>query len=108
MIELLVYNGRDNTADLVLEADGAVVSIAAISRVRLELDSGAIDSDVSSQADFFEWPATLSDGGTTVQGLRLKLGGAGLKAGSHKGRLVVFAADYPGGLVWDQVSVRVM
>jgi hypothetical protein len=120
VLQLVVFNDRDNAEDIVLEANYRTVAATAVTRVRLELKAqppgqAAVLTtlDSATQPALFEVPVALTYTDTrgashTVDGLRLKLGGAGLVPGLHRGRLIVFAPDYPGGLVWDQVEINVM
>lgn len=96
-----VYTTRDNTIDLELREDGAVVDISAITRVRLELFPKAditqapivVDSTITPTA--FDW---VTQGAAGV--LLLKLGGLALGDAEHLARLVLYDVANPLGLLW--------
>lgn len=107
MQALIVYQGRDNTEDLVLFADGVPVALAGVTRVTLTVGAVTVDSQAAPTA--ITWPQAATWEGVAVDAIRFKLGGAGLAAGTHADcRLVVFDSAHPGGLVWTEaLTVKV-
>ena len=97
---LSFWTGRDNAADLVLLSDNTAVDATSLTRVELRISSTS-SLDSSTAPTLFEWPVTLTYEGASVKGLRLKLGGSGLVAGTYKGVwLIVYDASDTSGLVW--------
>ena len=87
-----VYDGHDNTIDLLLKADGAAEDLSSVTRMTLEVGSNTVDSDVSGDA--FDW-----DTGTTGKVI-LTLGAEGLTEGTYRATLTVYDADNANGIVW--------
>ena len=87
-----VYNGHDNTIDLLLKADGAAQDLSSVTRMTLEVDSVTIDSAISGSA--FDW-----DTGTTGK-IILALGGESLTAGAYRATLTVYDPTNTDGIVW--------
>jgi len=111
MIET-VYLGRDNAIDLVLIADDAPVSLAALSRAVLQLGRTAtIDSGVVGWGSGQPFDPTISGTyrGAPVEVLRLTLGAESIPPGRYGARLVVYDAGHADGLVWsdDQMVFHV-
>lgn len=100
-IALNVYNGRDNVETLVLFRDGAVISdLSGVSRVTVDVDGGTtvIDSAVVGSSVIW-WTDTTTYRGSTVDVLRLQLGGQSITAGTYTGvEIVTYDATYPNGL----------
>jgi hypothetical protein len=95
MIIEKIYNGRDNTVDLLLKADGAAVDLAAVTRMQLVVGATTIDSQ--THPTYFDWSPTPAVTGK----LLLTLGAAGLSVGERQvAQLVVFDPSNPLGLVW--------
>ena len=104
MITETVYNGYDNTIDLLLKSDSsgsmAAQDLSAVTRMVLEVGTAAdpdaeatVDSDTAASA--FDWTTTGVTGKVVVA-----LGDQSLTAGSYVARLIVYDATYTGGLVW--------
>lgn len=104
-LELSFYSGRDNVEDILLLSNGTPVDTQHITAFKLEfLYPQGPTLDSSHNAECFEWPVTLPASPyakTKANGLRLKLGQAGLAEGRHAARLIVLDIDHPHGLVWD-------
>ena len=95
----IVYNGHDNTIDLLLKADGVAEDLSSVTRMTLEVAGSTIDSDVSGAA--FDWA-------TGVTGkLILALGDEGLTAGSYRATLTVYDSTNTDGIVWGTFKVIV-
>ena len=95
-----VYNGRDNTIDLILTADGEVVDLSSVQKMVVEDKAGGfseIDSDSAPAA--FDW--NTGTPGKVV----LSLGAANVPAGNYNCRIVVFDATTPDGIVWDDLTI---
>lgn len=96
----LVFEGRDNSIDLLLKASTRldptlqVVDLSVVTRMVLEREDGfAVDSDKESA--IFDWSTLASDGIVIIQ-----LGHLNLKNTKDKWRLVVYDATNPKGVVW--------
>lgn len=98
----VVYIGRNNEIVLELRENGAAVDLEAITRVIVDLGTFEIDSKTKPGA--FDWE-------TDTTKLVMRLGEVeGIE--NHKGlktaRLIVFANDYPDGLVWtDDLRIEI-
>jgi len=98
MIEV-VYNGHDNTIDLLLKADGEPVDLSSVTRMTLKAGDVMVDSDTSPEA--FDW-----DTGTTGKVI-LSLGDQGLAEGASRARLTVYDPYNPDGVVWGEFRLLV-
>jgi hypothetical protein len=87
-----VYNGRDNTIDLLLTEDGVSINHDSITRVQLKLNNTAdtvIDSETSPGV--FDWS----------QGkLIISLGNEGVPVGSYNADLYIFDGTNTNGVKW--------
>lgn len=87
-----IYNGRDNTIDLLFTEDGASILHSAITRVTVTLndpDNTVIDSDINPTA--FDWGA-----GKMV----LIFGHLGLPVGGWNAEFVLYDLGNGSGVVW--------
>ena len=93
-----IYNGRDNTIDLLLKADGSAVDLSSITRMVLYDVAGGwtVDSDESSGS--FDWTT-----GTTGKVI-IDAGGAGITAGDYWVKLRVYDATNTNGIVWGEAK----
>jgi hypothetical protein len=102
MIIESVFNGRDNTVDLLLTADGAAVNLAAVTRMQLSVGEAMLDS--STHPQYFNWTPDPPEAGKLI----LKLGAAGLSAGEGQtATLFVFDPSNPSGIRWGQLKLNV-
>ena len=99
----VVYNGRDNSSDWRLEADGVPADLSAVTRFVLYLDSGTQQLTVDSDAAPSAFDAT--PGGGVV---RLLLGNQGLAPGRWGAELVTYDPDHPDGLNWGGFALHVV
>lgn len=105
MIIEKVYNGRDNTIDLLLKADGAAVDLAAVTRMQLVVGETTIDSSTAPAA--FDWSPTPAVTGKVVLALGA-LGDDSIPAGEGQtATLYVFDASNPNGICWGQLRLDV-
>ena len=95
----IVYDGHDNTIDLLLKADGVAQDLSSVTRMTLEVGSSIVDSAVSGSA--FDWAP-----GVTGK-LILVLGDEGLTAGSYRATLTVYDSTNTDGIVWGTFKVIV-
>ena len=87
-----VYNGRDNTIDLLCTDTGESITHSSITRIVISLNddpSTIIDSSIN--ADAFEW-----DNGKVV----LSLGHLGLPVGAWDAEFVLYDEVNTSGVVW--------
>ena len=87
-----VYNGHDNTIDLLLKAEGVAEDLSSVTRMTLEVSTTTVDSDVSGSA--FDWAP-----GTTGKVI-LTLGAEGLAVGTYQATLTVYDTTNTNGIVW--------
>lgn len=96
------FNGRNNTIDLLLKADGAAVDLSDVTRMTLTVGSTTLDS--ATHPAYFDWVHTPAVTGKLV----LALGAAGLTAGEYqRATLVVYSADNVSGVRWPDFIINV-
>ena len=88
----IVYDGHDNTIDLLLKANGVAYDLTDTTRMTLEVGDDTIDSDVSGSA--FDWAP-----GVTGK-LILALGDESLPTGTYRATLTVYDPTNTDGIVW--------
>ncbi len=89
------YKGRANDVFMTLTNNGVPVLPAAITKVEFKYPGNSINSDDDPQ--LFDFQST---------GINLKFGG--LEKGSYDMSLIVYSADHPEGIVWDDsICVKV-
>jgi hypothetical protein len=109
MAREMIYLGKDNTIDWQLQADGAAVDLASVTRMTVELSDGTttttLDSaelDGNGEGNAFYWIGGEVE--STEANLFLGLGDAaeneGLATGFHRLRLTVYDPDHADGVVW--------
>ncbi len=108
MAREMIYLGRNNIIDWQLQADGAAVDLASVTRMTAEISDGTtsatIDSDTdgNGEGNSFYWTSGTPE--PTEANLYLSLGlaleSSGLTAGFYRLRLTVYDPDHPDGLVW--------
>lgn len=97
-----VFNGRDNTIDLLLKADGSAVDLSDVTRMTLTVGSVTLDS--TTHPSYFDWTHTPAVAGKLV----LALGAASLTAGEYQSALLtVYSADNLNGVRWPQFYINV-
>lgn len=96
-IEPIIYNNRNNALELSLQSDGTAIVHNTLTRCQLIVGATTLDSNTT--------PALFDL--TQADRLVLKLGSAGLTAGKHLARLVVFDALNTSGLVWGEFVLTV-
>lgn len=89
------YNGRDNTIDLLLTADGVAVDLAAVTRMIIEDCGGSFAIDENDDASVFD-----RDTGVTGKVI-IALGAQAIDAGRYQVRLIVYDPINDDGIVWD-------
>jgi len=96
MLKQTTYIDRDNSTDLVLEADDAAIDATVLTRAVVSLygDAGAIVVDSNAEPALFDF---ATGGGV----LKMKLGLAtGLVVDEYQARLTVYDASNAQGIVW--------
>ncbi|MBI5578130.1 MAG: hypothetical protein HY895_03175 [Deltaproteobacteria bacterium] len=102
MIVEKVYNGRDNSVDLQLLADGSPVDLAPVTRMQLTVGETTLDSQANPA--WFDWAPAPPLTGKVV----LKLGAAGLTpAESQEAVLYVFDPGNPNGIRWGTFHLNI-
>lgn len=109
----LIYLGKGNTIDWQLQADGAAVDLASVTRITAEVAGTTIDSAETggnAQGNPFYWTSGTPASG--VANLYLMLGAALETAEAtpenYNLRLTVYDPDHPTGLVWCQEPVQII
>ncbi len=113
LLPLAFWLNRDNPEELVLLSGTPPVvhDTATLTRIVVGLDDDTLVVDSDNQPTAFQWPIAMTHKGQTVNGIRLKLGLAGLDPKTYGDcRLTVYdATNWPNGLVWSEalkVKVR--
>lgn len=113
METITIYNGHDNTLDLVLvstSAAGVVTYVEAdtFSRYTLEVGTTLIDSATEGFGAGLPFDTVdVTVGTTPVTALRMRTGLFDIAAGSYKARLVGYNLANPEGLVWqDKIPLK--
>lgn len=87
-----VYNNRDNAIGLELLNDGVeIATYDDITRVQVEIDD-AIVADSNDDPSWFDW---------TGGKLLMRLGFAGITAGSYIANLIIYDATNVNGVFWE-------
>ena len=99
----MVYLGHDNTIYLVLKEDGVAQSLAAVSRIDLNIDDGEYEfsSADSSDGSSFDWDFSVTGG------VLISLGQTEIEAGTYRARLVVYDPTNAKGIVWGDFDLMV-
>jgi len=90
------YIGRDNSTDLLLEADNVAIDATVLTRavVNLKSDTGSLDVDSDVEATLFDF----TTGGGVV---KIKLGLAiGVAVDEYQAKLTIYDASNTQGIVW--------
>lgn len=96
-----VYNGYDNSIDLILKEDGAAYTgLSAVTRMKCVDKDGDWTIDSAVDATAFDW-ATEEETGKVL----LKFGLQSIAAGSYIGKLIVYDADHTNGIFWDYIGL---
>jgi hypothetical protein len=108
----IVYQGRDNSVDLLLLADGVAVALDAVSRMVLADLGGAWTVDSQLQPTAFDWSTGVTgklvlELGGAVASITGEAGYAQIPAGRHAVRLIVYDVSHPNGVVWGQIWLKV-
>ena len=100
-----VYLGRDNSIDLILQANGAVADLSPVTRIDLKIKTTTISS-----TDPAAGPVKWCQPGYATGEIRLFLGNvAGLTAAktSVPCYIVVYDPLNPDGIVWGQIPLLI-
>lgn len=101
MIEI-VYDGRDNTIDLLLKNDGTAQDLSSVTKIVLKVGSVTITDE-----DDDAWPIKWAGLGTTGK-IQMKLGDQGLTVGNtYPATLITYDAINTNGIVWGSFDITV-
>ena len=89
-----VYNGKDNTIDVLLKEGGDAVDLSAVTRMVLKDLGGEWTIDYDTAPSAFDW-----DTGVTGKVI-IALGDQSITAGKYWVRLIVYDAVNTNGIVW--------
>lgn len=96
MLTEITYAGHDNSIDLLLKQDGSAVSLAAATKITLELGTVIVSSTADSSA---------FDVSSTVTGkLVIKLGDHSTLS-SGRAVITIYDASNTAGIVWDEFNL---
>lgn len=88
MIRLLMFNGYDNVASIIIRENGKEIDLTPVNRVVLKL--GQITVDSSTNPDAIHWSGNR---------LNFALGGIGVPAGDHDATVVIYDPSHDDGQV---------
>lgn len=98
MDEEIVFNGRDNSVDLILKEDGSAKDLSSITRIDVVVDGSVKLSETNKSTGNIQW-----DVGTTGKVI-IKLGTLApsqrLAAGVYDFDLILYDASNTRGLLW--------
>lgn len=97
-----VYNGHDNSVDLVLIRREVPYPLDDVEEITVTVNGTTISS-TNQPTDSILW---LGEGYLTGE-IRLFLGEAGLPAGEHGAWIVIYDDDHPNGIVWGAIVLDV-
>lgn len=101
MIEI-VYDGKDNSIDILLKMDGVAQDLSSVTKVVLKVGSVTI-TDESPTA----WPIKWSGLGVTGK-VQMKLGDQGITAGNvYPATLTTYDPVNTNGIVWGTFDLNV-
>ena len=108
----------DNSIERVLWADGAVPSLSTVTLMELDLGGGLV-LDSATNPEVFDWSKTVTAAQAALPIARalgvkagdpkliIKLGQAGLPAGTYHASLIVYDPGNPHGILWDRMRIVV-
>lgn len=102
MIEI-VYLGRDNSIDLLLNADGVAVNLSSVTKMVLVVDGSTQISSTNLGDDPIRWNQVGYDTGE----VRLFLKDELITSGRHSSQLIVYDPTNTDGVVWGSFQVDV-
>jgi len=93
-----IWLGRDNTIEFKLLLEGTpITDHTTITRVQIDLNEGTYVIDSNTNPSWFDL--------TNTDRIILDFGAVtGIPAGNYSVEIVVYSADYPNGLIWDETS----
>jgi len=100
VISETVYNGRDNTIDLVLINKGSILTdLSGVTRATIKVGSDTLDSAATGGGSILWWSDSMTYRGTSTDVLKIKLGAQSLATGEYTGcDVVVYDATNTNGL----------
>ena len=100
MITEIIYDGHDNTIDLLLKADEVATDLSSVTRMTLDVDTFIlVDSAISGEC--FDWSTGVT--GKVI----LALGGEGIDEGLYRAKLTVYDSINTDGIVWGEFNLTV-
>jgi len=97
-----VYNGRDNTIDLLLKADGSAVDLSPVTRMKIIDKEGSFEIDSSVALTAIDWATGVT--GKVI----LALGDQNLVVGAYTCYLIVYDPSHDDGLNWGEFTIQVI
>jgi hypothetical protein len=106
MIKELVVNGKHNTIDLLLKADGVAEDLTTVTKVEF-VDEAGVQTTISSEddPDYFTWdPLKTGQTGKLI----CELGEAGIPVGTYVFRVMIYDPVNTLGIFWDRILIEVI
>ena len=101
MIKEFIFNGRDNSTDLILKSNRVAVSLVSVNRIDLVVDGSVLVSDVVAGSGVIIWDQSITE---EVGKVMIKIGTLAanqrLAIGVYDFDLIVYDNDNPNGIVW--------
>ena len=102
MIKEFVFNGRDNSTDLILKSNRVPVSLASVNRIDLVVDGSVLVSDIVAGSGVIIWDQNITE---EVGKVMIKIGmllpaSKRLAVGIYDFDLIVYDGDNTNGIVW--------
>lgn len=101
----VVYNGRDNTIDLLFKADGVVVDLDSVTKIKLVFRPTTGNSTEIEDEEPTQWPIKWATSETGMTGkMLLRLGDQGLDEGLYLVDFIVYDSGNDAGIDWSGIS----
>jgi len=98
-----VYLGHDNSIDLILLSNGVAQDLSGVTKMTITV-GGILISSTNQATDPILW---IKAGYSTGE-IRLFLGKQSILPGNYEAPLIVFDANDPDGIVWDEIAIQVV
>ena len=98
-----VYDGHDNTIDLILKSDGTAQDLSTVTKITASFGDTLVSSE-DAAAGAITW---AQDGYDTGE-IRLSLGNQDITPGLYRNvPIIIYDIVNPNGIVWDTVDILV-
>jgi len=93
----IVHNGHDNTIDLLLKADGVIISLSFVTKVDLVVDDTKTITDSTPNTGPIIWDEAVTN---QTGKMILALGDESIPPGNYDAKLILYDSSNPDGIVW--------